>query len=639
MTHRSFFFSLLIALGALAGSSTPAEAPARLDERLCDPAYEDCRSQLIQLMDAEPEAMDIAFWFMEDARYTAAIERAVRRNVRVRVLMDPRANSTYTLNAQRLAEIQADGVPMRKRLTNYILHWKMMLFRGLDVVQFSGANYSADALRYDATTGPYVNYVDEAIYFTNDAAIVNSFREKFDDFWVDTVNWANYANITGPLTREEPDGTYVQDPQLNFPPDQNYRTRALSRYSAARLDSLGRGGRDHARITDARHTDAMIALEQRGVPVRLITEQAQYRLVDRMWHSWNVDRLYMAGIQIRDRAHAGLNHQKSVIIYDQDAAAGNQPLVIFGSSNWTSPSASGQVEHNMFTAKPALVSWLIDQFNRKWDNEAPVDETKAFVPLPPDTPKSPQSREPRQQRRSHDLAAAVERRSIAHLYDLQVATDQGFTNVVFSSSHMTDVNLREQANKTRTKAPSLIPEIHPVMRCLPACCRAAPRITGGRRQDDGADSENGSGLELHHCWHGAASAATTPARRRRHRALCVDFDQRPRRMGRVSDSSAAGGSKLQHANASAAKLSAALPNPTHYFELTFNAEGGRPYHLWLRGRADGDSSSNDSVFVQFSGSVIQGSATPTWRIGTTSATEVNLEDCSSCGLAAWGVAG
>ncbi len=45
------------------------------------------------------------------------------------------------------------------------------------------------------------------------------------------------------------------------------------------------------RITDARHTDAMIALEARGVPVRLITEQAQYRLVDRMWHSWNVDRL------------------------------------------------------------------------------------------------------------------------------------------------------------------------------------------------------------------------------------------------------------------------------------------------------------------------------------------------------------
>ena len=56
----------------------------------------------------------------------------------------------------------------------------------------------------------------------------------------------------------------------------------------------------------------------RGIPVRLFTEQEQYRLESRMWHSWNVDRLYMGGVQIKHRAHAGLNHQKSVILYDQN---------------------------------------------------------------------------------------------------------------------------------------------------------------------------------------------------------------------------------------------------------------------------------------------------------------------------------
>ena len=119
-----------------------------------------------------------------------------------------------------------------------------------------------------------------------------------------------------------------------------------------------------------------------------------------MWHSWNVDRLYMAGIEIRDRAHAGLNHQKSVIIYDQDAAAGNQPLVI-GSSNWTSPSASGQVEHNLFTTKLNLTSWFIDQFERKWNNLAPVDETKPFVPAARRAEK-PHTREPGDRRRPGD---------------------------------------------------------------------------------------------------------------------------------------------------------------------------------------------------------------------------------------------
>ena len=70
----------------------------------------------------------------------------------------------------------------------------------------------------------------------------------------------------------------------------------------------------------------------------------------------------MAGIEIRDRAHAGLNHQ-SVIIYDEGRRGGEPALVIFGSSNWTSPSASGQVEHNLFTTKLNHVLF-IDQFEQ-----------------------------------------------------------------------------------------------------------------------------------------------------------------------------------------------------------------------------------------------------------------------------------
>ena len=94
---------------------------------------------------------------------------------------------------------------MRKRLTNYILHWKMMLFHGQNVVEFSGANYSANAWR-PGTAVPYENYTDEAIYFTSDTAITDSFRTKFEDHWVDTTAWANYANITRPLVRALPGG-------------------------------------------------------------------------------------------------------------------------------------------------------------------------------------------------------------------------------------------------------------------------------------------------------------------------------------------------------------------------------------------------------------------------------------------------
>jgi hypothetical protein len=103
----------------------------------------------------------------------------------------------------------------------------------------------------------------------------------------------------------------------------------------------------------------------------------------------------------------------------------------------------------------------------------------------------------------------------------------------------------------------------------------------------------------------------------------------------VSDSTAAGGARLRNPDAGAAKLTDALSNPGSYFELTFTAQAGVPYRLWLRGKADSDSPYNDSVFFQFSGSV-DASANAVFRIGTTSSTVINLEDCSGCGLSGWG---
>jgi len=43
------------------------------------------------------------------------------------------------------------------------------------------------------------------------------------------------------------------------------------------------------RITDRRHTDAMIAAKNRGVPIRLISDPQQYRDPTRLWDAWNID--------------------------------------------------------------------------------------------------------------------------------------------------------------------------------------------------------------------------------------------------------------------------------------------------------------------------------------------------------------
>ncbi len=104
---------------------------------------------------------------------------------------------------------------------------------------------------------------------------------------------------------------------------------------------------------------------------------------------------------------------------------------------------------------------------------------------------------------------------------------------------------------------------------------------------------------------------------------------------RVSDATAATGVRLQNPNAGVAKVITALAQPRDFFELTFEAQAGQPYHLWLRGKATGNLYTNDSVHVQFNDSV-DATGAPIARLGTSQSTEINLEDCGGCGVAGWG---
>jgi endonuclease/exonuclease/phosphatase family metal-dependent hydrolase len=103
----------------------------------------------------------------------------------------------------------------------------------------------------------------------------------------------------------------------------------------------------------------------------------------------------------------------------------------------------------------------------------------------------------------------------------------------------------------------------------------------------------------------------------------------------VNDSTAAGGVRLSNPDAGIAKVSTASASPASYFELTFTPEAGRAYHLWLRSKAGSNSWTNDSVYVQFSGSQTSSGAA-TYRIGTTSAAMYSLEEDSGMGVSGWG---
>lgn len=101
------------------------------------------------------------------------------------------------------------------------------------------------------------------------------------------------------------------------------------------------------------------------------------------------------------------------------------------------------------------------------------------------------------------------------------------------------------------------------------------------------------------------------------------------------DTSAAGGSSEHQPDLGAGKVKTPLAAPADFFDMTFNADAGTAYRIWIRAKAERNAYTNDSVYLQFSQSVTA-TGTQTYRIGTTSATSFVLEDCSGCTMSGWG---
>jgi hypothetical protein len=103
----------------------------------------------------------------------------------------------------------------------------------------------------------------------------------------------------------------------------------------------------------------------------------------------------------------------------------------------------------------------------------------------------------------------------------------------------------------------------------------------------------------------------------------------------ASDPLSPDGVKLSTPDNGVAMTSSAMATPVHYVDVTFNADANKPYRLWLRLRAAGNSKWNDSLWVQFSDALVGGS--PAYRMNTTSGLLVNLANSSTASsLLDWG---
>jgi len=361
MTRKRLAVSL-----ALAASSLGLHARAAAADSVCEARLTECRSGLIAYVNRETIGLDIGMEEMTDPSIADAVIARFQAHVPVRVIVEPRRNATEPRNATILAKLKAAGIPMRYRKVGATFHWKTMIFAGQNTVEFAAAQFTDS---YLVPVQPGVNFTQDPLFYSTNTSFVHSFERKFDDAWTDTTNFAEYAN--SPI-ESRAYALYAVDPALNFVPAQNFGARSKPLYDAetTAIDVI------MYKITESVHADAMIRAIKRGVPVRIITEPTRYRSRDNVWQAYNLDRMYVAGVRIRDRAHLGFLHQKTTLLYAQGRT-------VFGSSNWTTASNASQYEHNYFSTDATFFAAFQRIFARKW---ASTTETKAFVPLPPDPP-------------------------------------------------------------------------------------------------------------------------------------------------------------------------------------------------------------------------------------------------------------
>lgn len=253
-THRTkpairlvLIFSFVITIALFAPRVSSAQ------ERLCDPSFENCYWPLLDLIRAENSGLDVAFYMIELPELADTIIARYQAGVPVRLIVEPRADLKFPMNQPLLDKFKAAGIPMRYKLGDGIIHAKEIVFAGQNKVVFTGSNFG------DADLSPYVpydNYVDGAWYFSDDSAVVNSFKTRFDDLWTDATLYGNYANVSGALTRRYP--SFSIDPAMNFLPNKNLAEDYGARTAAQIDQETQKIDLTMYRITDNTICDALL---------------------------------------------------------------------------------------------------------------------------------------------------------------------------------------------------------------------------------------------------------------------------------------------------------------------------------------------------------------------------------------------
>lgn len=393
------------ALGFVVWIASLLAAPAVLaqGDQIYFPAVDNVTQVLVSKIDAETVRVDMSAWYLTEHAISISLVNAFRRGVQVRLIGD--RGSIFEIDPKTKGEfywLASQGVPIRLRYnpTWYpeIDHMKATIFRGQRLVSFGSANYTPNQLAPASST----DYSDETVMFTTDPVLVGAFLTRFDVIWNDTTVEPD-SRISGPpYLKNWNDACALESACADY--STLYPNRAPMSVDTARLEGnnatpadliWGQGPAFNSRITQEIGnestsirivvyrltvddiTQALLARFQAGVPTRIIIDPAEY--ANRTWPEFwltraNIDKLWAAGVPIKQRQHNGLTHMKMLVTSRYATNA---------SSNF---AAAWQRDNDYFvsaSAKPAIYQAMANRFETMWNDTAGF---ASFVPQPPDAP-------------------------------------------------------------------------------------------------------------------------------------------------------------------------------------------------------------------------------------------------------------
>jgi len=389
-------------LGALALVSTVVSSAAASDQ-IYFSATDNVTNVLIQYINAEKVRLDISSWYLSEHAISIAIANRFHAGVAVRIIGDRAAlfeNDAHTKD--EFYWLASQGVPIRLRFNPTwfpeLDHWKAAIFVGQNVVEFGSGNFAPTELAPVSST----NYDDETELFTSDSTLVNAFKTRFDVMWNDTTNEPGSVT-TGPYLKtwddactNEPTGKCAEYYTLypNRTP-MNVNTARLEPDYATPPDLIwGQGSGFNDRLTQEIYkeskridlivyrlevdniTQALLDRFHGGVPVRIIVDPGQYTNI--AWPEYwlthaNIDKLWAAGVQVRQRVHDGVTHMKTLVTstYASNASSNFGP-------NW-------QRDHDYFVSaatKPTIYQAIANRVQAMWN------DTTGFAPFRPTPPNA-----------------------------------------------------------------------------------------------------------------------------------------------------------------------------------------------------------------------------------------------------------